>query len=289
MDYLLKALICEGRVRVYIAKTTKIINDAINIHDLWPSASSVMGKALTMGVIMGTMLKGQEAVTIKINGSGPIGNVIIDGNAKGEVRGYVDSPHVHFSRQNMLDDEMTLGYNGYLDVIKDLQLKDLFVSSVPLQTGHLAKDFAYYFTKSEQTPSLISLGVTIQEDNTALVNGGFLIQLLPDATEEDIAYLENIPDLYTNFSDLLIKHEKLEDILGKLFDNHFTVLESIDVKYACHCSKDQFARGIATLGKAEIDKIIEEDHQAEIICHYCKTRYVYNEEELQAIKKGITK
>ncbi|MGD9886871.1 MAG: Hsp33 family molecular chaperone HslO [Bacilli bacterium] len=289
MDYLLKALICEGRVRVYLVKTTAIVNEAIAIHDLWPSAASVMGKALTMGVIMGTMLKGDEALTIKLNGNGPIGNVIIDSNALGEVRGYVDSPHVHFSRQNTLDDESTLGYNGYLDVIKDLKLKDLFVSSIPLQTGHLAKDFAYYFTKSEQTPSLVSLGITIKEDNLASVSGGLLIQLMPDAKEEDIIFLESKTKILSNFSSLLNENESLENILTTLFGNQFTVLDNIKTKYACHCSKEHFSHGIATLGKTEIDNIIKEDKQAEIICHYCKTRYLFNEEELENIKKGLAK
>ncbi len=289
MDYLLKALLCEGRARAYITKTTNILNDAIIIHDLWPSAASVMGKVLTMGVIMGTMLKGQEALTIKINGNGPIGNVIVDGNALGEVRGYVDHPHVHFSKNNSLDDITTLGFEGHLDVIKDLRLKDLFVSSLPLQTGNLAKDFAYYFTKSEQTPSLISLGTSIKEDNTAEASGGLLVQLLPNALDEDIDYLESkIPSFY-NLSKLLKEKDNCEDILKELFDYDVTILESINVSYSCPCSKENFSRGIATLGKEEIDKIILEDKQAEIICYYCKTRYVFDEKELLEIKEGATK
>src|SRR5690554_5566969 len=166
MNNLIKALTCGGRVRVYITNTTDVVNEAIRLHDLWPSAASVLGKTMTVALMMGAMLKGEEALTIKIDGNGPIGNVIVDSDSKGNVRGYVDHPHVHFSRKATLDDVTTLGYNGYIDVIKDLKLKDLYSSTIPLETGDLAKDFTYYFAKSEQTPSVVALGTIMNEDNT---------------------------------------------------------------------------------------------------------------------------
>jgi len=289
MDQVIKALACQGRVRVYIADTKDIINDAIVIHDLWPSTASVMGKALTIGAIMGAMMKGDQALTIKINGNGPIGNVIVDANAQGEVRGYVDYPHVHVSRAGALDDVSTLGYNGYIDVIKDLKLKDLFISNVPLQTGHLARDFTYYFLKSEQTPSMTAMGILMKEDNAAEVCGGIIIQLLPNALEEDIVFLESKAKILESMSKLLKENATLEDILKLIFGSDFVILESLPLKFHCSCSKEHFESGLATLGAKELDAMITEDGQAEIICHYCHKQYLFSKEELETIRKGLKK
>jgi molecular chaperone Hsp33 len=285
MDYLIKALARNGRVRVYITRTTKVTNDAILTHDLWPSAASILGKTLTVALLMGAMLKGEEALTIKIDGNGPIGVVVAYSNAKGEARGYVRNPHVHFSKHNNLDEVTTLGYNGYIDVIKDLKLKDFYSSTIPLQTGDLAKDFTYYFAHSEQTPTLTSLGSVIKEDNTCSLCGGIIIQLMPDAREEDIEFLEFKTPILSSFSGLLAENEDLENILKLIFGDDYEILDKMNVRYHCACSKDKFARGIASIGKAEIRNIIETDGQAEVICHYCKNQYIYSKEELEQIEK----
>jgi molecular chaperone Hsp33 len=287
MDYLLKALVNDGNIRVYLTRTTDICNKAIEIHDLWPSAASVMGKTLTITLLMGAMLKDHEALTVKIDGNGPIGQIIADGNAHGEVRGYVSNPHIHFSRAGKLDDVTTIGYNGYIDVIKDLKLKEMYISTVPLQTGSLAKDFTHYFMESEQTPSLISLGVTIKEDNTAEICGGIIIQLMPGATEDDIVLIENQEKALGDMSNLLLRHERLEDLLEELFPGNYEILETMPVAFKCPCSKESFARGIATLGKVEITEIIEQDGKAEVVCHYCRSVYHFDKEELENIKENL--
>ena len=165
-DTCLKALALNEAVRVYIINNTNTVNEAINRHKLWPSATSVLGKTLTMGQIMGLMLKGNEATTIKIQGNGYLGKVIVDCNAKGEARGYVDKPDVNFVNNNGgLNDVYAVGNDGLIEVVKDLKMKDLFTSSVRL-TGNLASDFTYYFYESEQTLSLVSLGVEVKEDNS---------------------------------------------------------------------------------------------------------------------------
>ena len=287
MDYLIKALTNQERIRVYIAKTTNTLNKAIEYHDLWPSAASVLGKTMTVALIMGATLKGDEALTIKIDGNGPIGTVVADSNSKGDVRGYVEHPHVHFTNASGLDEITTLGYNGYLDVIKDLKLKDLFTSSVPLQSGDLAKDFTYYFASSEQTPSLTSLGIIMNEDNTCEVCGGILIQLLPNATEEDITFIESKSTILESMSQLLKQHENLEEILQLLFKDDYRILETKSLRFYCECSKEKFARGIASLGIDEIQSIINEDEKAEVICHYCKEQYIYTKEDLEELIGGI--
>lgn len=285
MGILIKALALNERVRVYLANTVDITNEAIKRHDLWPSAASVLGKTMTIGVMMGAMLKGDEALTIKIDGNGPIGNVIVDADAKGNVRGYVGREHVHFDKKNMIDDVTTLGCNGYIDVIKDLKLKDLFTSSIPIQTGDLAKDFTYYFAASEQTPSLISLGSYFAVNGFAEVFGGILIQLMPNATEDDINYLESKVELLSSFSKLLTTYPQQENILKLIFGENFHIIETKEIQFNCDCSKEKFAGGITSLGKEEIYDMIATDHKAEVVCHYCKEVYHYNEEELKELLK----
>lgn len=289
MDYLIKSLANEGKIRIYLTNTTEVCKEAIKIHDLWPSTASVLGKAMTIGLLMGAMLKGEEALTIKIDGNGPIKQVIVDSNAKGEVRGYVNNPHVHFSRKGKLDDTTTLGNNGYIDVIKDLKLKDLYISTVPLHTGNLAKDFTYYFLKSEQTPTLISLGVKISEDNMPEICGGIIIQLMPQASEEDILYIENKEKRLLSMSQLLLNNKKLENIMDKLFPENYQIISSMPVTFKCPCNKESFARGIATLGEKEINSIIAEDGMAEIICHYCHKIYHFSKKDLNSIKEDLKK
>lgn len=287
MDHLIKAVVNEGRIRVYLTKTTNVCLEVVKIHDLWPSAASVLGKTMTMALIMGAMLKGDEALTIKIDGNGPVGIVVVEADARGKVRGYVSNPHVHFSRQGKLDDTSTLGYNGYIDVIKDLKLKDLYTSTIALRTGSLAKDFTYYFLESEQTPTLISLGTKVREDNTPESCGGILIQLMPNATEEDISLVEDKAEALKEMSELLIKHNDIEEILQDLFPDNYHILADFPVAFKCSCSKASFSRGLATLGASTINDIITEDGKAEIICHYCHNVYNFNKHDLETIKRGI--
>ncbi|MDD3171355.1 MAG: Hsp33 family molecular chaperone HslO [Bacilli bacterium] len=292
MDILIKALALNEKVRVYLASTVDITNEAVKRHDLWPSAASVLGKAMTIGVMMGSMLKGDEALTIKIDGNGPIGVVVVDANAAGEVRGYVTREHVLFDKKGTLDDVTTLGYNGFIDVIKDLKLKDLFTSTIPLQTGDLAKDFTYYFATSEQTPSLVSLGSLFDVNNQAIVLGGIIIQLLPDATEEDINYIESKVNILSSYSSLLKDNPDQEDILKLLFNDDYKIVEKKNISFRCNCSKEKFAGGIASLGKEEIEDMINTDKKAEVICHFCKEVYTFDENELREIlkhAKGKTK
>lgn len=287
MDNLLKVLTLGGRVRVYIANTTNTINDAITTHDLWPSAASIFGKSLTIALMMGANLKGDETISIKIDGGGPIGRVFVDSNGSGTVRGYVGNPHVHFSRHNSLDDVMTLGQNGHISVLKDLKMKDFYSSSSPIITGDLAKDFAYYFTTSEQSPTLLSLGTKIQEDNRACCNGGILIQLMPGATDDEITYLEERTDIIAKFSSLLEEYDNLEDILELIFGDDYVIVDRMEVKFECDCTKEKYALGIASLGKTEIKDIIETDGNAEVVCHYCNKNYQYSKDDLEDIIGGI--
>ena len=287
MDILKKALVLNKEARVYIVSNKDTVNEAINRHNLWPGATSVLGKTLTIGQIMGSMLKGKEALTIKINGgNGQVGNIIVDANSKGEVRGYVDNPQVSIvNNSGGMNDFYAIGTQGMIDVIKDLKLKELFTSSVEC-TGDLASDFTYYFFESEQTPSVVYLGMLIDVDNTCKLSGGLVIQLLPNASEKTICYLEDIIKKYPSFNDLL-ENNNLEQILTLLFQDDYEVVEARKVSFKCSCSKDNFAKALLTLGKQDLQDIINEDHHIETVCHYCGEKYNFNEEEMNEIIKLI--
>ena len=286
MNYLVKALALNDEVRAYVVDTTEILNEAIKKHDLWPSAASVLGKTMTMGVIMGAMLKGNEGVTIKINGNGPIGNVIVDADARGNVRGYVDHPHVNFlHNEGGLHDGYTIGNDGFIDVIKDIKLKDFFTSSIAL-TGDLAKDFTYYFYESEQTPSAVSLGVLVDVDNKCVKSGGMIFQLLPGASEEAISKLEKALVGIPPMSTLLKEHTPVE-ILHIIFNDDFKIVGKDEVRFHCPCNKQDFAIGLMTLGVEELTEILHEDKNIETVCHYCGEKYQFNEDEINNIIEGI--
>ncbi len=286
MDQLIKALALNKQVRVYIANTLNTVNTAVVKHDLWPSATSVLGKVLTMASIMGAMLKNDAAITIKLNGNGYIGNVVVDATSRGTVRGYVDHPHVHFvNNRGGLNDEMTLGNHGMMDVIKDLKLKDLFTSSIEI-TGDIAKDFTYYFYESEQTKSIVCLSIEVETNNLASISGGLVIQLLPNASEDTISTLEKLVPLLNDFREQM-RSSSLSDILSFLFHEDYEILETIPVSFSCPCSKENFRKALITLGTHNLEEIIQEDHQIETVCHYCGEKYLFNELEIKQLIKEI--
>lgn len=287
MDILKKALVLNKEARAYIISNKDTVNEAINRHNLWPGATSVLGKTLTIAQIMGSMLKGKEALTIKINGgNGQVGNIIVDANSKGEVRGYVDNPSVSIvNNSGGMNDYYAIGTEGMIDVIKDLKLKETFTSSVEC-TGNLANDFTYYFFESEQTPSVVYLGMLIDVDNTCKLSGGLIIQLLPNASENTICYLENLIQEYASFNELLEKYS-LDEILQLFFKDDYEIVEEREVSFKCPCSKENFSNALLTLGKEELQEIANEDHHIEAVCHYCGEKYNFDEEEINELIKNI--
>lgn len=278
MDKLIKAITLNNEVRVYLLDNLNTVNEAVKRHDLWPGATSVLGKVLSVGQMMGSMLKGNEALTIKINGNGQLGNIIVDATSNGNVRGYVDNPHVSIvNNSGGMNDYYAIGNEGMIDVIKDLKLKDLFTSSIE-NTGNIANDFTYYFYESEQTRSLISLGMLIGVDNRCLLSGGMIIQLLPNASDETISYVEKIAKNYPNYNDLL-QNNSLEEILNILF-NDAQILDTIEVGFKCVCSKESFKKALLTVGKSTLNEILHEDKQIETVCHYCGNKYLFDDKEI---------
>jgi molecular chaperone Hsp33 len=287
-DYLVKALAYDGQVRAYAARTTETVGEAQRRHQTWPTASAALGRALTAGVMMGAMLKGDETLTIKIDGGGPIGTILVDSNAKGEVRGYVTNPHVHFelNEHGKLDVARAVGKNGMLTVVKDLGLRDFFTGQVPIISGELGEDFTYYFASSEQVPSSVGVGVLVNPDHTILAAGGFILQLMPGTEEKTIDQIERrlqtIPSVSRMVESGLTPEEILEELLGK---GNVKVLETLPVAFVCRCSRERIADALISLGAQEIQDIIDKEGYAEASCHFCNETYHFTKEELKQLKQ----
>ncbi|MEC1339717.1 Hsp33 family molecular chaperone HslO [Bacillus velezensis] len=291
MDYLIKAIAYDGKVRAYAARTTDMVNEAQIRHDTWPTASAAIGRTMTASLMLGAMLKGEDKLTVKIEGGGPIGAIVADANAKGEVRAYVSNPHVHFdlNEQGKLDVRRAVGTDGTLSVVKDLGLRDYFTGQVEIVSGELGDDFTYYLVSSEQVPSSVGVGVLVNPDNTILAAGGFIIQLLPGTDEETISTIEKQLSQIEPISKLIQKGLTPEEILEEVLGQKPDVLETMPVKFHCSCSKDRFETAILGLGKKEIQDMIEEDGKAEAVCHFCNEKYLFTKEELEELRDETTR
>lgn len=285
-DYLVKAYAFGGLVRIYGARTTNLVEEARKIHDTWPAATAAFGRVLTASLIMGAMYKGDIGLSIRIDGNGPIGGIVTTTNANGEVRGYVGHPHVHMSTANdKLAVGAVVGTDGFLIVTKDLKIRDIFSSTSALQTGEIGDDFAYYFVVSEQIPSSVGLGVLVNDDNSVLAAGGFILQLLPGATTRTdiIDRIEKNIKALRPVSELIRQGFTPEMIIQEITKGDHEIVETMDVRYACDCVKDRFARGLMSLGKLELEEMIAEGKTIETVCHFCNKAYHFTVEDLREL------
>lgn len=287
-DYLVKATVYDGFVRAYAITSTNTVEEARRRQDTWATASAALGRTLTITAMMGAMLKGDDVLTVKVDGNGPLGAMVVDGNTTGQVRGYVTNPHVDFdlNEKGKLDVARAVGTEGTLSVVKDLGLKDYFTGQVPLVSGEISEDFTYYFATSEQVPSAVGAGVLINPDHTVLAAGGFMIQIMPGADEEIIDKLEKQIQAFPAISSMIEKGDTPESILEQLFvGENVKILEKLPIEFKCKCSKERIGQAITGLGNEEIDAMIKEDHGAEASCHFCNETYQFNETELEELKK----
>lgn len=289
-DYLVRAIGFNGQVRAFATNTTETVKEAQRRHNTWPIVSAALGRSMTASVMMGAMLKGDDKITIKIEGNGPIGPMIIDADAKGDVRGYVTNPHVHFdlNEHGKLDVRAGVGTEGALTVVKDLGLRDMFSGQTPIVSGEIAEDFTYYFATSEQVPSSVGLGVLVNPDNTILAAGGFIIQLMPGCEEETIDAIEKQLASIEPVSKMIEKGYSPEQILETVLgEGNVQILSTLPVQFQCQCSKERFGAAIIGLGVQEIQEMIEEDGQAEAQCHFCLETYHFSKEELEGFVNEI--
>ncbi len=288
-DYLIRATAYEGKVRAFAVRTTGIVEELRRRHQTTPTATAALGRTATAALMMGIMLKGEEKLTVQVKGGGPIGQIVADSNAHGEVRGYVDNPGVDLPLNSIgkLDVAGAVGTDGFLYVIKDLGLKEPYRGSIPIVSGELGEDFTYYFAKSEQTPSAVALGVLVDVDYTVKTAGGFIIQLLPGLTDEEIAQIEKELAALPPITSLLDRGDRLEDILATLLPGAEVLERRDDIRFQCKCSRERVEQTLISLGRHELQQILEEDGKAEIVCHFCNEAYRFNREDLEAILKSI--
>lgn len=287
-DSLMKALAYNNEIRVYVMDATEMVEEARQLHSSWNTATAVMGRAMIGSALLAATLKNeQDRLTVRIQGDGPLGYIVVEGNMYGEMRGYVQNPQVslELNDQGKIDVKGAVGTEGSLSVSKDQGLKHPFSGQVPLVSGELAEDFTYYMAVSEQTPSSFGLSVLVNLDESVQVAGGFMLQVLPGASEETIDQLEETIQNLPQVSDFLNQERDLEKLLGRLVgEDNYKVLEEMPVSFDCDCSKERFGDALSSLGQDEIQQMIDEDGGAEAQCHFCRKKYQYSVEELEEIK-----
>lgn len=286
-DKIIKFLAYDGKVSVICADTTKLVEEARKTHDLSPVATAAFGRMLTITAIMGTEMKNaQDRLTVQIKGNGPLQSMLATTNSFPRVKGYVANPHVDIPLNEFgkLDVGGAVGFEGYINVIKDIGLKDPYIGISPLTSGEIADDFANYFVNSEQRNSAVALGVLVDKDGVKKA-GGYLINPMPDATEEEISKVEQAIFKAGAISKMLDKELTLEEIAKKITgDEKIEIIEeNITPIYKCDCSKETMADGLATIGKEELEDIINIDGKAELECHFCNKKYEFSKEELENI------
>ncbi|QMV42270.1 Hsp33 family molecular chaperone HslO [Cohnella cholangitidis] len=286
-DELIRGTAWDGGLRVFAARTTALVSELQRRQDTHPTATAALGRTATVSAMMGVMLKGNERLTVQVKGDGPLGQIVVDANAAGEVRGYVDHPHTHLpsNSQGKLDVAGVVGTSGYLHVTKDLGLKEPYRGSVPIISGELAEDFTYYFAESEQSPSAVGLGVLVDTDNSVLHAGGFIVQVLPGLSEDKLVRLEHAISAMPHVTALLDQGETPEGILRFLLGDEITIHQTIEPVFKCKCSRERFEKVLITLGRQELRSIIDEDGQAELHCHYCNEKYMFEAEELESLHR----
>ncbi len=281
-DYLAKAYAFGGTVRLYAARTTGLVYEAQKIHDLWPTASVALGRLLTGSVIMGAMYEEGNELTLRIQGDGLLEGMVATTNASGEVRGYVGNPHVFMQGKDKLPIAQAVG-NGEMHVTKDLKVRDIFTSSVKIQSGEIAEDFAYYFTASEQIPSAVAIGVEVGTENDIQHAGGFILQRMPGCPEETIQHIENRLSSLPEITELLRDGHSPEAIIQAIADDDHQLLHTMRLSYTCNCNRENFERGLISLGKQQLKKLLEEDGHIETVCHFCRTQYQFNAKDIRRL------
>lgn len=291
-DYIVRATALDGKLRAFACITTELVRELSDRHGCLALASAALGRTATMGAMMGVTLKGEETVSLQVRGDGPLGKIIVNADADANVAGYIENPRVElppreggaYGDVEKLNVGAGVG-DGFLLVSKDLGMKEPYTGSVPLHNGEIAEDFVHYYAQSEQTPTALALGVLVDKDQSVKAAGGFLIQLLPGVTDEDIDYLEQQLSQFPHITSLLVQGLTPEDILKRLLPGEINFLQTYPVHFTCDCSRDRFERGLLSLGASEIRSILEEEKQAELVCHFCNEKYHFEEEHLQELLK----
>ena len=285
-DYIVRATAGNGSIRAFAATTRDLVQHAREVHHTSPVASAALGRMLTAAAMMGSMLKGdKDILTLQVRGEGPLQGIVVTSDSKAQVKGYVFNPSVEIPDliPGKLNVSGAIGA-GHLSVIKDIGMREPYAGKIELVTGEIAEDLTYYFAQSEQTPSAIGLGVLVETDTSIRRAGGFIIQLLPDATDEMIDILEKKLATIPYVSDLLDMGQTPEGILEMILgDFDLTIMDTIPTAFYCNCTRERVEKALISIGKEELEKIIREDKKANLHCHFCSKEYDFNEEQLVAL------
>lgn len=289
-DYVLRGTAADGQILAFAAITSDMVEEARKRHQTSPVASAALGRTMTAAAMMACQLKGsREELTIQIDGSGPLGRIIVAANGEGNVRGYVHQPRVDLplNAKGKLDVAEAVGL-GVMQITKDLGLKEPYVGSTHLVTSEIAEDLAYYFTVSEQIPSAVALGVMVNPDESVWTAGGYIFQMMPGASDETAEKLQNKVTQFPPVSRYLAEghtpEELLEDMLGE-FGYH--TLDKVDVRFQCNCSRDRVSSALMSIGEQELQSLIDEGETIEMSCHFCNEKFYFSVEEMKEILKKI--
>ncbi len=286
-DYIVRAAAANTQIRAFAAVTTELVEEARRRHGTSPVATAALGRLLTGGVMMGSMMKNEEdMLTLQIKCSGQIGGLTVTADSQGNVKGYVHNPDVMLPPKNgKLDVGGALG-QGVLTVIKDMGLKEPYSGQTILQTGEIAEDLTYYFATSEQVPSSVGLGVLMEKDNTVRCAGGFIVQVMPFIEDKVLEKLEANIQKIQSVTSMLDNGHTPEEMLGQVLEGlDLEITDTLPAGFHCNCSKERIEKAIISIGKKEIQSMIDDGKEIEVKCHFCNTAYTYSVEELKDLLK----
>lgn len=277
----------DGQVRIRAARTTEMVEEARKVHHCMPTSAAALGRVMSATAIVASDLKDEnEKITTVVNGHGPAGTILVQADGAGNVRGFIGDPNLYMKREDgHLAVGQAVGTNGTLTISRDMGLKEPYTGSVQLQTGEIGDDFAYYFAVSEQTPSVVSVGVLVDPDMSIEASGGLIYQLLPDAKEDAIEFCEKVVKEMKPISELIKEGNALEDIIKTYFPDA-QILGHKDIRWHCGCSREKFRESIASLKDSDIQEMIDDGKGADITCQFCNSRYFYDTDELKKILAG---
>ncbi len=292
-DYIVRAMAADNQIRAFAATSKNLVELARQTHNTSPVATAALGRLLTGSAMMGVMMKNEDdLLTVMMRGDGPINGVTVTADSHGNVKGYVGNPEIVIPPNYLgkLDVGGAIGY-GTLTVMKDLGLKEPYVSQVALTTSEVAEDLTYYFASSEQVPSAVALGVLMEKNNTVKQAGGFIIQLMPFAEERVVDILEKKIATITSVTDLLEQGMTPEDILKFVLSDFGEVefTDKIETQFKCNCSKERVTKALISLGKKELQSMIDDGEEIELNCHFCNSHYKFSVDEMKEILKNTKK
>ena len=285
-DYIIRATAANDQIRAFAAVTTQMVENAREHHNTSPVATAALGRLLTAGAMMGSMMKGEKDVlTLQIKAGGPLQGITVTADSQGNVKGYVGNPDVCIpaNSKGKLDVAGAVG-PGFLNVIKDMGLKEPYSGQVMLQTCEIAEDLTYYFATSEQVPSAVGLGVLMNKNNTVRQAGGFIVQLMPFAEEEVISRLEQNVQKINSVTSLLEEGHTPDSLLEKVLEGFdMQINEKTDTRFHCNCTRERVEKALISIGRKELNEMIQEGKPIEMNCHFCNTNYTFTVEEMKEI------